>query len=147
MSTKSVYFFVVAFVIGFVSEKRIKAEEKIIKERDRSQKILATIGEAVYIFDRDLKITEVNRAHLKTFDMNGEEAIGKKCYELFFNRKEICQDCPLPGVFEKGVCVRVERMAILPEGAKKYASRLSLSPELAQNNWQFTPSNQVPWVM
>lgn len=113
-------FFVVAFVIGFVSEKRAKAEEEIIKERDRSQKILGTIGEAVYIFDRDLSITEVNRAHLKTFDMKREEVIGKKCYELFFNRKEICPDCSLPDVFEKGVCVRVERMTVLPEGAKKY---------------------------
>jgi PAS domain S-box-containing protein len=110
----------VAYVIGFASEKRAKAEEGIIKERDRSRKILSTIGEAVYIIDRDLTIREVNRTHLKTFDMKMEEAIGKKCYELFFNRKEICSDCPLSNVFNNGACVRVERMVALPEGAKKY---------------------------
>ncbi len=117
---RAVIFVAVAYVIGFASEMRAKAEKGIIKERDRSQKILATIGEAVYIFDRDLNITELNRAHLKTFDVKREEAIGKKCYVLFFGRKEICQDCPLSNFFEKRICVRVEKMIALPEGAKKY---------------------------
>ncbi len=113
-------FVAVAYVIGFASEMRAKAEKGIIKERDRSQKILATIGEAVYIFDRDLNITELNRTHLRTFDVKREEVIGKKCYELFFGRKDICPDCPLSDFFDKRVCVRVERMITLPEGVKKY---------------------------
>jgi len=117
---RAAIFFAVAYVIGFVSEKRAKAEDGIIKERDRSQKILGTIGEAVYIFDRDLNITEVNRDYLGTFDVKRGEAIGKKCYELFFDRKEICPDCPLHNIFEKGACVRVERMITLPEGMKEY---------------------------
>ena len=117
---RAAVFFAVAYVIGFVSEKRAKAEGKIIQERDRTRKILNTIGEVVYLFDRDLTIAAVNRAHLKTFDVMREEAIGKKCYELFLKRKERCPDCPLASVLEKGACVRVERLIALPGTMKKY---------------------------
>jgi PAS domain-containing protein len=79
----------VAYVIGYVSEKRDNAEKKIIIERDRSQKILSAIGEVVYILDPGLNITEVNRTHLKMFNVKIEEVIGMKCYELFFNGKEV----------------------------------------------------------
>jgi PAS domain S-box-containing protein len=117
---RAVMFIVVAYVIGFVSEKRAKAEEEVTTERDRSQQILGTIGETVYIFDRDLTITEVNRPHLKTFDINRAEVIGKKCYELFFGRKERCPDCLINDVFKNGVCVRVEQMIPLSGDVKKY---------------------------
>ena len=116
---RAVMFIVVAYVIGLVSEKRAKAEEGLKKERDRSQQILGTIGEAIYIFDQDLTITEVNRTHLETFDKDREEVVGKRCYKLFFGRKERCRDCPIADVFEKGACVRVERKIVLPD-AEKY---------------------------
>lgn len=117
---RAVMFIAVAYVIGFISELRANAEAGLIKERDRSQQILSTIGEAVYIFDPNLTITEVNRTHLKTFDINREEVIGKKCYELFFGRQERCPDCPLTDVFKSGVCVRMERMIPRSEAVKKY---------------------------
>lgn len=117
---RAAIFLTVAYVIGYVSEKRANAEIRIKKERDRSQKILSAIGEAVYILDPHLNIIEVNRAHVKTFDVKGEEVVGMKCYELFFNRKERCQDCPLTEVFNSGVCIRMERMIPLPEGEKRY---------------------------
>jgi len=117
---RAAIFLTVAYVIGYVSEKRANAEKRIIIERDRSQEILSAIGEAVYILDPGLNITEVNRTHLKMFDMKIEEVIGMKCYELFFNGKEICQDCPLTDVFNGGKCVRMERSIPLSRGVTKY---------------------------
>jgi PAS domain S-box-containing protein len=117
---RGVIFILVAYVIGFVSEKRDEAEERIIKERDRSQEILSTIGEAVYILDPNLNIMEVNRTHLKMFDVKVEEVIGMKCYQLFFNVKERCPDCPLTEVFNNGVCIRKERLILSPNDEIRY---------------------------
>ncbi len=112
-------FLIVAYVVGYISEKRANAEKRIIIERDRSQEILSTIGEAVYILDPSLNITEVNRTHLKMFDVKIEEVIGMKCYELFFNRKERCQDCPLTDVFKSGKSIRMERYIPFSSGGSK----------------------------
>jgi PAS domain S-box-containing protein len=117
---RAAIFMVVAYVIGFVSEKRAEAEKGIIKERDRSKKIISAIGEAVYILDPHLNITEVNRTHLKMFDVKIEEVMGMKCYELFFNRKERCHDCPFTRVFNTGDSFRIERMIPRPGGEMRY---------------------------
>ena len=117
---RAAVFLTVAYVIGFISEKRDEAEKIIIKERDRSKKILSAIGETVYILDSHLNIIEVNRAYLNIFELKAEEVTGMKCYDLFFKRKEICQNCPLPEIFNSGASIRMEKMIPLPEGEKGY---------------------------
>ncbi len=107
---RAVIFLAVAYVIGAVSEARAKAERGVTSERDRFRRILHTIGEAVYILDPELRIKDVNRTHLSTFNKKREEVVGRRCYEVFYGRSRRCPDCPLSEVFSKGVSVRVERM-------------------------------------
>lgn len=81
---RAIIFIVVAYVLGFVCEKKTKSEEETVRERDKSQKILDTVSEAISIFDRDLNVIEVNSARLKIFDVKREDVIGKKCYNMTF---------------------------------------------------------------
>ncbi|MEA2033366.1 MAG: ATP-binding protein [Euryarchaeota archaeon] len=113
-------FIVVAYVLGLVCEKKTKSEEETVRERDKSQKILDTVSEAISIFDRDLNVIEVNGARLKIFDVKREDVIGKKCYRAFWNREEICDGCPVPAIFETGKGTHTGKVLNLTNGTKKY---------------------------
>ncbi|MCK4398807.1 MAG: PAS domain-containing protein [Methanophagales archaeon] len=117
---RALIFLVVAYTIGAISEERAKGEEEIKKARDKSEKILDTVSEAIAIFDRDMNVVDVNGARLKIFDVKREEVIGRKCYEAFQNREEICEGCPVPKIFRTGRVIRKEEIINLPDGTKKY---------------------------
>lgn len=92
----------------------------IKKTSDKLQRILDTVSEALSIFDRDLAVLDVNGTLLRIFGLKREEAIGKKCYEAFWNRDKICEGCPVPSIFETGKESRMEKTIELADGTKKY---------------------------
>ncbi|MCD6455533.1 MAG: hypothetical protein J7K81_01910, partial [Methanophagales archaeon] len=55
---RAVIFIAVAYVIGLVCANKTKSEKEVVRERDKSQKILDTVSEAISIFDRDLNVIE-----------------------------------------------------------------------------------------
>ena len=117
---RAIIFVAVAYIVGLVSEQRRRSEEETLREKDKSQMILNTVSEAISIFDRDLNVIEVNGARLKIFDVKREDVIGKKCYKAFWNRDEICEGCPVPGIFETGRGTRTEKVLNLSNSTKKY---------------------------
>jgi len=131
---RAIIFVAVAYVIGLVSERRRRSEEELVRERDKSQMILNTVNEAISIFDRDLNVIEVNGARLKIFDVKREDVIGKKCYKAFWNRDEICEDCPVPGIFETGRGARTEKVLNLANGTKKYVDVVHIPISDEQGN-------------
>ncbi|MHC1604959.1 MAG: PAS domain S-box protein, partial [Candidatus Methanofastidiosia archaeon] len=114
------FFIVIAYVIGLISEKEAKRKEEITKERDKSQGILKTISEAISLVDRDMNILEVNAARLRMFGVDREDVIGKKCYKAFWNREEICADCPVPTILENGEEIRMEKTLASADGTIKH---------------------------
>jgi len=51
----------VAYVIGVISEKRAKGEEKIKREKNFSENIVATVPNSLLVLDKDLRVKSANR--------------------------------------------------------------------------------------
>ena len=66
----------VAYVIGFISEKRTEGEEEIKREKNFSANIIAAIPESLLVVDKDLKIKSANRTFYETFQVKPEKVVG-----------------------------------------------------------------------
>lgn len=84
------------------SKKTVKKE--IGEEIPRfMESVFNAITDGITVIDRDFRITHMNRSlvHFYGYDKI-EDAIGKKCYEIFRNRKRQCPDCYSKEVFKTG---------------------------------------------
>lgn len=85
------------------SVKRKQAEEAIFAERDTMINVFNSMEDGLYIVNQQNDIEYVNPALLKEFGPYE----GKKCYEYFHDRKEVCPWCKNEDVFS-GKTVRWE---------------------------------------
>jgi signal transduction histidine kinase len=83
--------------------ERERVEKSVRIERDNLVNILGSMDDGVYIANQQHDIEYLNPALRKEFG----PFEGKKCYELFHDRKEICPRCRNPSVFS-GETVRWE---------------------------------------
>ncbi|GAG01316.1 unnamed protein product, partial [marine sediment metagenome] len=86
-----------------LEEERKQAEETLKIERDNFLNILDSMEDGVYIVNKEYDIQYVNPALKKDFGLQE----GKKCYEYFHDRKEVCPWCKNRDVFA-GKSVRWE---------------------------------------
>ena len=81
--------------MDMAQEKKERAEEKLLNA------ILDSVAEGVFTVDRDFVITSFNRGAERITGFSREEAVGKKCTEVF--HASICQGaCALKRTFETG---------------------------------------------
>jgi len=82
---------------GFITDisERKKAEQELVKSEREKSAIFATISEHVLELAPDLTVIWANRAAIESLGKKENEVIGKKCYELWFGRREPCPDCPV----------------------------------------------------
>ncbi len=79
-------------------EERKRAEDAI-KESERFLNIIFdSIRDPFCIFDSDFRIIRANEAYAELKNRMGEELIGKRCYELFYDH-EVCQTCLVKKTF------------------------------------------------
>ncbi|MCX7857117.1 MAG: PAS domain-containing sensor histidine kinase [Deltaproteobacteria bacterium] len=56
----------------------------------------------IAVFDEKMKIVWVNKRVIERFKIkNPQQLSGKKCFELFFGKKQICDGCPLSNGLEE----------------------------------------------
>ncbi len=75
--------------------RRKQVEEVLRFERNKVVNILDSMDDGVYIVNRDYDIEYVNPVLREEL---GEEE-GRKCYDFFHNRQEVCPWCKIPEVF------------------------------------------------
>jgi PAS domain S-box-containing protein len=82
-------------------------------------KILESIRDPFCIIDRNYIIVKMNNAYLEAKGKEEEEElIGKRCYEVLYDRKSICDDCVVEKAFVSGdPCAKVKHV-ILPDGSE-----------------------------
>jgi len=80
-----------------------KSEHRYISEKNKLSNIFSAMQDGVYMVDKDFNIEYVNKVLIKDFG----DYEGKKCYQYFHKRDEICQWCKNDEVF-KGKTVRWE---------------------------------------
>ena len=74
----------VAYVIGFISEKRAKGVEEIKREKKFSENIIATVPDSLLVLDKDLRVKSVNRTFHETFqkEPETEKVIGSRITDI-----------------------------------------------------------------
>jgi len=71
--------------------ERKKAEDALRESQGKLNAMLQSIGDHISMMDKNLNIIWANKAARKIF---GNDIIGKKCYEVYHQRKEPCEPYP-----------------------------------------------------
>ena len=94
--------------VGRDITERKRAQEELQNERNKLQSIVDSIEYGLTIQDKDFNIIFQNRVMQGIF----VESIGKKCYEVYEGKNEICEGCPIKLAYEDGKSHTVERKTI-----------------------------------
>ena len=92
--------------------ERKQAEIALINEKNRSEAIIAAIGDGISIQDRNFKILYENRIHK---DMIGDH-VGEYCYQAYQHINEPCEGCAMAATFKDGMIHTTEKSASTVRG-------------------------------
>jgi len=84
------------FAIKESEDRRHHVEREYFKLRRQMQEIFDAMTDLVYMCSKDYKIEFMNKALKKVFG----HAVGRKCYEVFYNRIDPCPWCVNDRVFK-----------------------------------------------
>lgn len=87
---------------GKIDEIAEKRSEKLAKTEREKEAILNAMTENVAFQDTDHNLLWVNTAAAESIGKKPDDLIGKKCYALWQERTEPCDNCPVTKAFEKG---------------------------------------------
>lgn len=90
----------------------VNAEE----ERNRSNAIIAAIGDGIMIQDREYRILYQNQIQK---DINGDHT-GEYCYKVFEGKNAICEGCPVELSLKDGKIHRSEKCVISDNGTSYF---------------------------
>ncbi len=76
--------------------------------------VLETISEHIVYYDKDFKINWANKTAADSLNLTSEQLIGKNCYNLWQERNEPCEECPVLKALKFGELNSKEM--IIPEG-------------------------------
>jgi len=82
-------------------------------------RVFDSVTDPMAIYDRDFKILRVNQALTSLFKLSAQQIIGKNCYDVFYNRTQICDECHVDDVFRNGEKRMLEKVFPLPDGSKR----------------------------
>jgi PAS domain S-box-containing protein len=77
-------------------------------EQEKSA-ILDSLLEHVVYQDTNMKVLWANRAACKSVDMKLEDVLGRHCFEIWAQRQNICEDCPVVKARDSGESQTVEK--------------------------------------
>ncbi|MCL5966399.1 MAG: sigma-54-dependent Fis family transcriptional regulator [Deltaproteobacteria bacterium] len=83
-------------------------------------RVLDSITDPLVIYDRDYRILIANRALAALHRRDPGQLIGKHCYEVFYGRRAVCEDCHIADVLRTGEPQRREKSIRLPGGQLRH---------------------------
>ena len=81
-------------------------------EKNKTEAIVAAMGDGISIQDTDFKVLYQNQVHK---DMIGEH-VGEYCYNAYERGKDVCDDCPVAMSFKDGKIHTEQRSAMTDKG-------------------------------
>jgi PAS domain S-box-containing protein len=82
-----------------LTEQR-KLEKRIRESKRNLEAIFDGIQDKLSIQSPDYQILRVNRAIIENYKASFKELIGRKCYEVYFQRTHPCEKCPISVTIE-----------------------------------------------
>jgi PAS domain S-box-containing protein len=77
--------------------KNAEVNERLFRERERSEAVLKATPDAVFLIDRDLKVVLINPAAEFLTGWGLEDARGRGCHEVLYGSETAPGVCPGPG--------------------------------------------------
>ncbi|MGA1825448.1 MAG: ATP-binding protein [bacterium] len=109
-----------------ITEKR-RTENELKAEREKLKAIISGVNVGLSLIDRDMNIIWSNKALEQNIK---DKAIqGKKCYEVYKNRGQICEKCPAVRAFQTGK-LEIDQEIHVGTNNDKRIFRVSASPLL-----------------
>lgn len=91
---------------------RKQMEKALLEEKNRTEAIIAAIGDGISIQDTNFKILYENQVQK---DIIGDH-LGEYCYMAYERREDACEGCPVAKVFKDGKIHKAERNAPTDKG-------------------------------
>jgi PAS domain S-box-containing protein len=82
-------------------------------------RVFDSITDPLAIYDRHYRVSLVNQALVKLYELQVPDVIGKHCYEVFHQRSSVCENCHVREVFRTGETRRREMVITLPDGQQR----------------------------
>ena len=79
-------------------------------------RVFDSVTDPMAIYDRQFRILMVNQVLLTRFRLSLEKVINRYCYELFYGRTTMCEDCHVKEVFETGETRMLQKRVPTPDG-------------------------------
>ena len=96
----------------FVVNKELEGAKKLAEEeRNKSNAIIAAMGNGVSIQSLDYKVMYQNQVHR---DIVGGSFIGSYCYQTYACRDELCEGCPVEKSYKDGLIHKL--IKVMPSG-------------------------------
>ena len=96
--------------------KSIRLERALLEEKNRTEAIIAAIGDGISVQDTNYKILYQNQIYK---DMVGDH-VGEHCYKAYQKRDNVCERCHLAMSFEDGEIHKGELVMVIDEGVVHY---------------------------
>lgn len=112
-------------MVADLNSRQRKLEQTAVQaenEKARAEAIIAALGEALSIQDRDFRVVYQNRIHM---EIKGD-CRGRFCYEAYEQNETVCALCPVAMVFSDGELHLVEKSVMI--GGKPACVELVASP-------------------
>ena len=84
------------------ADNTTKIEETLRRSEYEKAIILDSIPELVTYQNLDLKLIWANRAASESLNLETKDLLGHYCYDLWHNRTEPCENCPVKKAIETG---------------------------------------------
>ena len=98
-----------ANVITDITERK-RAEQELQQTKSNLENLFRSIDDMATVIDTDFNITRLNNAALKWFGVESEDSLlGRKCYEVYNNRHQICPGCPAAQAINTGKPIHIEK--------------------------------------
>ncbi len=109
-----------------------KDQEELSSLKELYEHIINGIDYGLVVLDKDLRIVSLNRNEPRRDQRNDDEVIGEYCYDYFYNREAVCDECEVKEVFEKGIPVKYN-IANKTVGGKSFHLEVEAFPLFNKN--------------
>ncbi len=110
---------------------RKQMEEALHREQEMLRSILVSMADEVSVVDTDFTIQMVNEEKVrKQGDASRPDSglIGRKCFEAYERRDQVCPDCPIQEAFRTGEPVRGSIHTGFTNTGQPYIAEVSAAP-------------------
>jgi PAS domain S-box-containing protein len=104
-----------------------------LEEKDRLlMSVIDGIQDPLHVIDRDFRVVLTNRKLLEMRNIRQEDAVGKRCFEVYQDRSTPCEQCAAMETFETGSSGAHIHTLPLPDGTFRHLEVYAF-PLVAQN--------------